>query len=112
MGESQSVSLVPLEKWAGFSARVVRRTCWNTAGHSRKELQDIFDSVPALIGSDPQKVWDISLNFSDGTSQYMTCIKFAAKKKHNGDVVLAESLFGKKWVEQSDYHRNRAFWES
>ena len=56
-------------------------------------------------------VFDINLNFENGGSQYMSCVKFTVKG-HKDHITIVYAQWGKKWVEQSDYHLNRSFWES
>merc|ERR1711879_179271 len=108
--ESQSISVVKPEMWAGFSQLVVDKNVRNGAEHHSQQLEDSLALVP-YVEVHGEKTWDISLNYTNGASQYLSCIKFAAKKNEDGNIVIAQTLFGRKWVEQKDYHLNRSFWE-
>jgi len=108
--ESMTLNTVPIENWDRFSQRLVRKLVRDGASHPEEvltnALQEVQDSNDSL-----HRQFDLSLNYEFGGSQYMSCIKFAARKKRSGDIVICYSLFGKRWVEQEQYALNREFWE-
>jgi hypothetical protein len=109
--EVKMVCLVDTGNWASFSEKLIKKVCRNGATHAQQELRDNL----SLVGDSKQAqqhMFDISLNYEFGGSQYMSCTKFVTYKVSCNQVVVAYSMFGKKWIEQREYALNRAFWES
>lgn len=118
--ESQFLSVVDVNNWKSYSNTVVQN-CLKKGGQDAESLRKKEDVEVELrsqldLMRDAEvhagKTWEIRLNFQDGGAQYLSCIKFAGKKATDSKIVLAYAMFGKKWVEQNDWHLNRDFWET
>merc|ERR1712047_144517 len=58
------------------------------------------------------QLFDMSLNYTAGGSQYLSCIKCATCKMEGGQIMVIYSMYGKRWIEQETYKLNRDFCES
>lgn len=108
--EAQFVSVVDISNWDGYSRAMVANVTRNGADHCKQELASHLSLVP-FIDRHAEKVFDISLNYEWGGSQYISCVKFACKISQTGKIIVAYSMFGKKWIEKEDYALNKDFWE-
>lgn len=109
--EMQSVTSVAETQWPQYTNFIVQKLVRNGAKAPEQELRSELEEAAFSLDKHG-RTFDISLNYEWGGSQYMSCAKFVVKKKANGTIVVAYSLFGKRWIEQSDYRLNIKFWET
>jgi len=108
--ELDQMGVVPPELWPAFSERLLDQLVREGARAPREQLKTALGNVPFMQMSAAQ-TFDVSLNFEAGGSQYISCATFMVRKRDDGQIVVAYSLFGKRWIEKGTYALNRRFWE-
>merc|ERR1712046_308032 len=69
---SQGINVIAPEKWNAFCRLYVNKTVRNGAEHHRQEIEDALAELEvSTIGM--HKSWDISLDFTSGGAQYLSC---------------------------------------
>merc|ERR1712127_523292 len=107
---TQSSSVVDREDWPAFTELLVKKLVRNGAQSLEEELRSGLKEA-ALSRDHKVKTFDISLNYEVGGSQFVSCVKFATRKKSNGQIMIMYSQYGKRWIERKEYRLNRKFWE-
>lgn len=100
----KSFSIVEEADWDDFSEFLLVKLILDGAEAPRMKLKEQLAEVPYLKLR-AEKIFDISLNYSAGGSQYMSCVKCAARRKADNSIVILYSLYEKRCL-------NRNFWES
>merc|ERR1712127_1100009 len=107
---TQSSSVVDKEDWPAFTELLVKKLVRNGAQSPEEELRSGLQEA-ALSRDHAVKTFDLSLNYEAGGSQFVSCVKFASRRKLNGQIMIMYSQYGKRWIERKEYRLNRKFWE-
>jgi len=109
--EARSASFVDPANWDRFKDILVKEVVREGAEQPEEKLRTELDKA-FISTSHLAKLFDISLNYTAGGCQYMSCITCATRKMEGGQILVLYSMYGKRWIEHKEYMLNRNFWES
>lgn len=109
----KSMDVIEDENLKAFSEKLIKKFMVGDAAQTKTNKERIEDKLleSNFVEASVDKIFNISLSYEMGGFQYMSCLKFFAKKKDKSYLIFY-ALYGKKWTQRADKHLNKLYWES